>query len=216
MDYRCKSDWLKANRKATIRSLSLRGLVSGVGVNDADYMTTTKIDGLSVRCPAYSAWKCMLNRCYSEKSIATHPTYSGVKVCSEWLMFECFRAWWLLNFVDGWEIDKDIIGNGDLYSSESCIFVPSWLNSFTLDCGSARGEFPIGACFDTSSGSFVSRCMNPKTGSSDYLGRFSNPIDAHNAWLSRKLLHASDMKNEMDEIDLRIYDRVVAMILSSK
>ncbi len=41
---------------ATKRSLSMRKLVSGVGINDAWYLTSDNTNGKAIRCPYYSVW----------------------------------------------------------------------------------------------------------------------------------------------------------------
>ena len=73
-------------------------LVSGVGINDADYEVQkyTVVSGKRKRiwiCPYYITWTHMLQRCYSEKSQLKHPTYKGCTVCDEWLIFSNFKTW---------------------------------------------------------------------------------------------------------------------------
>lgn len=191
------------------------GLVCGVGVNDADYVVEQIINGRRVRCPAYGSWRNMLERCYSEKIHHRSPTYAGVKVCDEWLSFMAFRKWWVENHVDGWQLDKDLLSDNRIYSPEACIFVPSWINHFTVDCGAARGEWPIGVCFDRRRRKFESRCRHP-LGKREYLGHFSTPDEAHAAWLTRKLEIANELKHLMDDIDARIFPRVIEIISRSK
>jgi len=58
-------------------SSSKRGLLFGVGVNDADYRVKPKIDGKLVCCPAYHSWKLMLLRAYCAKYHERQPTYSN-------------------------------------------------------------------------------------------------------------------------------------------
>lgn len=190
-------------------------LVYGVGVNDADYVAAPTINGRRVRCPAYRSWKNMLERCYSEKYHNMRPTYIGVKVCDEWLSFMAFRKWWVENHVDGWQLDKDLLSDNRIYSPEACIFVPSWLNTFTTDCGAARGEWPIGVCFHRGIRKFESKCRHPFC-KKEYLGYFSTPEAAHAAWLARKLEIASELKHLMDDIDARIFPLVIEIISRSK
>ena len=132
--------WLDENTELSRRSESQRCLVYGVGVNDAPYCTQPRIDGKQVRCPAYSAWTNILKRAYSAKFHASRPTYSDVKVCDGWRSFSNFRSWWLDHHVDEFALDKDLLSDAGIYSPETCIFVPAWLNSFTADCGASRGE----------------------------------------------------------------------------
>ena len=208
--------WLELNTILNGISRSQRGLVYGIGVNDAPYQTGPRIYGNQVVCPAYGAWKNMLKRAYSENYLVKHQTYSGVKVCDEWHMFSAFRIWWLQNHVDGCNIDKDLLGDSRVYSPEASLFVPTWLNTFTVDSGAIRGEHPIGVNFNIRSGKFVSKCRNPISRKREYLGHFTTPEEAHLAWLNRKLELALELKPRMDEIDLRIYPRVIEIINNAK
>ena len=203
----------KQNNNAARRKVER--LVYGIGVNDADYVVRSTINGRRVKCPAYMSWGNMLKRCYSEKYHHGHPTYIGVKVCDEWLSFMAFRKWWIENQVDGWHLDKDVLSDDSIYSPETCIFLPVWLNSFTIDSGAARGEWPIGVSFGRRRGEFESRCRHP-FGKNEFLGYFSTPDEAHAAWLARKLEIAHELKHLMDDIDARIFPRVIEIISRSK
>lgn len=191
------------------------GLVYGVGVNDFIGKVSETRSGKQKFYPFYLVWNGMLRRCYSNEYQEKYPTYAGVKVCDEWLSLSAFKVWFDLNFVDGWQIDKDLIVKGDVYSPESCVFVPQWLNSFTIDSGASRGDFPIGVSLEKRTGMFRSSCRNG-LGKQEFLGYFSCPEAAHNAWRDRKLEVAEDFKREMDDIDPRIYPRVVEIINSAR
>lgn len=191
-------------------------LVHGFGVNDANYVVGRLVGGKSVMCKAYDTWKELIRRCHSEKHQKKHPTYIGVTVCEEWRSFMAFREWWTENHVDGWQIDKDLLTDNNQYSPDSCIYVPAWLNSFTIGCDAARGGCPIGVDYHKASGSFRSRCRNPVSGRREEITGFKTPEAAHLAWRARKLEYAAQMKNEMDAIDERIYPRVVEIINRAK
>lgn len=208
--------WLEENAELSRRSESQRGLVRGVGINDATYCVATGIDGKKVVCPCYAAWSNMLERAYGAKYHAEYPTYSGVVVCDEWHSFMAFRKWWINHHVDCFALDKDILSDDGVYSPATCLFVPSWLNSFTTDCGSARGEWPIGVCLDKKSGKFRAKCCNPITKKQESLGYFCAPEEANLAWMARKLELASELKSSMDEINQRIYRRVVEIIMRAR
>lgn len=210
-----KTIWLERNHPAGCIG-SPRELVRGVGVNDAPYCTQPRIYGKQVRCPAYRAWTSILTRAYSAKFHVKCPTYMGVEICDEWKNFCAFRTWWIENQVDGWQIDKDLMSDSREYSPETSIFVPAWLNSFTLDSGSARGVYQIGVCFHKQSGRFVAGCCNPMSKKREHLGYFTTPEAAHLAWRARKLELALELKPKMDEIDLRIYPIVIEIINSAK
>ena len=209
--------WLEANCKVNWIGRS-NSLVRGVGVNDSPYRIKPAIDGKQVSCPAYEAWRGMFKRAYSNKYHAKQPTYSGVTVCEDWHSFMSFRHWWLESQVDGWELDKDILYDDVVYSPETCIFVPSWLNLFTIDSGSSRGELPIGVDFHKQAGKYRAQCGHPLAGGRGRLslGLFTTPEAAHLAWRTRKLELALELKPKMDEIDQRIYQRVCEIISNAK
>lgn len=186
-------------------------LIYGVGINDADYAVNPKVNGKRFMCPAYMAWTNMLQRACSPKFHARWPTYVGVKVAEEWKSFMAFRAWWVQHHIDGYHLDKDLIGTAKLYSPDMCIYVPGWINTFINDCGSARGEWPIGVHYHRQTGKYRARCCHP-FGKMEHLGLFDRPDHAHDAWRSRKLEIATELKPVMDEIDERIYPRVIEII----
>lgn len=167
-------------------------LLYGVGINDANYLISSGevVDGKWKelgRCPYYAAWKGMLMRCYSDKYREKHPTYSGCKVCPGWLIFTNFREWMEKQDWMGKQLDKDLLIAGNkIYSPETCVFVSSELNHFLMDGASRRGKYPIGSCFHSTRGKFMSNCRNPFTGKNEYLGLFKTADEAHKAWKARK------------------------------
>lgn len=73
---------------------------------------------------AYLVWRSMIYRCYSECSLKTHPSYSGCSVDDRWHDFSNFLQWFNDNYIDGYELDKDIKVKGNkVYSPETCMFV---------------------------------------------------------------------------------------------
>jgi hypothetical protein len=85
------------------------------------------------------------------------------------------------------ELDKDLlkVGNKE-YNPENCVFVTKIVNTFLIDCGKARGEFPLGVTFNKKDMKFRASCRNPFTGKQEYLGSFDDPIKAHLVWKKRK------------------------------
>ena len=207
--------WLEENCRVNSMGRP-RGLVQAVGVNDAPYRVQPVIGGKKVKCPAYGAWKDMLARAYSQSYHARRQTYSGVTVCDKWHSLMSFRLWWIENQVDGYEIDKDILSDSREYSPEASLFVPGWLNLFITDHGAARGAHQIGVHYNKGKGRFVAQCCNPTSRKQEHIGYFDTPEAAHLAWRARKLELALELKPRMDEIDLRIYPRVVEIINSAK
>lgn len=184
-------------------------MLYGFGINDADYVTFPTVNGVRVKCKAFQAWQNMLARAYSKSYHSRYPTYIGVTVCDEWRSFMKFREWWLTNHVDGWELDKDLLSDGGIYSPKSCIYIPRWLNGFLCGADAARGGLPIGVRYEDSRGLFRSECSHPITGRKIFIGRFTCQDKAHQAWLSKKISIANELKEAMNSIDARIYDAVV-------
>src|SRR5574343_465145 len=207
------SEYIKDNFPVDSRSISLRKLVYDVGINDANYVTNPTIANKKVTCPAYKIWNHMLLRAYSQKYHDKKPTYTGVNVCNDWIIFSNFREWFIENHVDNCQLDKDLLVTGNkTYSPETCIFVPQWLNCFITNAGAARGKHLIGVYWGEHVMKFIARCSNPITKKQEHLGCFESETEGHIAWLSRKLEIALELKPEMDEIDLRIYPNVVEII----
>ena len=174
-----------------------RKLVFGVGINDADYAVTEwgtiEVGGVRKQklvwyCPYYRAWVGMLKRCYSAKFQETHTTYKGCSVSEEWLTFSVFKSWMEKQDWEGMQLDKDLLLEGNkVYSAETCVFVSSSVNSFTTDCGASRGEYLIGVNRSEGVNKFRSQCRNPFNKKKEHLGLFLNELEAHQAWLERKL-----------------------------
>ena len=77
----------------------------------------------STHTRAYSVWSNMIRRCYCSKQQAIQPRYVGCTVSREWHCFQDFTNWFCANYIEGYQLDKDIIGTGKEYSPSNCIFV---------------------------------------------------------------------------------------------
>lgn len=105
--------------------MTIRGkkLIAGVGVNDSPVPTSRKINGKMIHNKDYNLWMNMINRCYRNTG-----HYANVTVCDDWLIFSNFRSWYEKHGVYGWSLDKDLRGDGTLYSPETCTMLPEWMN----------------------------------------------------------------------------------------
>ena len=163
--------------KATKRSISLRKLVYGVGVNDADYMVNVSTDIKTLHCPFYERWKQMLRRCYSEKYQAKQPTYIGCSVCDDWLAFSNFKVWMIDQDWVGKHLDKDILVQGNkVYSPLTCVFVSQSVNNILSENKLTRGGTRQGVCFHKPMGKFLAK-INIH-GKKTHIGYFSSEEDA--------------------------------------
>lgn len=87
--------------------------------------------------PLFTVWRCMINRCYD----VNHKGYKyygakGVRVCKKWKNNpNVFVKWAEENgWKKGLQLDKDIKGNGKLYSPRTCIFVTHYVNLMNRSC----------------------------------------------------------------------------------
>ena len=121
----------------------------------------------------YAVWASMMQRCYDMKFQEKRPTYKGCSVDPQWHNFQEFAEWcqWQKGFgLKGWELDKDILGEGNLYSPETCCFVPTEINSFNGFKGAVRGLTEVSKTKYT-----VSLTLR---GCRTYLGTYSSYEDA--------------------------------------
>lgn len=93
--------------------------------------------------PLYSVWHDMINRCYNTKN-KRYCAYNDVTVCDRWLVFENFYH--DAQYIDGYDsikiangsvvLDKDIKQRNHkkkIYSSETCLWVPKYINNEIQD-----------------------------------------------------------------------------------
>lgn len=86
----------------------------GIGKHKSDSIAGTK-------------WRDMLERVYHNIPNA----YQGITVNENWHCFQKFADWFELNYIEGYELDKDLKLYGNkTYCENSCIFVPRKLNVF--------------------------------------------------------------------------------------
>lgn len=163
-------------------------LVCGVGINDADYKLSRYENGERVwRCPFYSRWSHMINRCYGQKYLQERPSYIGCMVCEEWLTFSNFKAWMEQQDWQGKELDKDILLKGNrIYSPEVCVFVDRCVNSFILDGGRVGENSRVGASWHKKTEKFRAYGWDVTTQSRKWIGAYTTESESHRAWLDFK------------------------------
>lgn len=173
-----------------------KGWIHGIGFMDIEGYVSQKfeiIDGKRKMvwiCPVYRAWKGMFDRCYHEKYHSRH-TYEGCSVCDEWKLFSNFLNWTLTQDWEGKSLDKDLLVEGNkVYSPDTCLYVHQKINSFIIDATSARGKYMLGVYWNKPRSKFMAQCNDPFTGEREYLGLFTDELEAHLAWKARKHQHA--------------------------
>ena len=154
-------------------------LIYSRGVNDADYFVKPVINGVREYCPYYKRWTSMFQRCYSTNYQKRAYTYKGCEVCKEWWSFMAFRLWMMKQDWRGdKDLDKDFIGDGKVYSPETCRFIPRWLNKLFTLRENDRGPWPLGVM--KGKGRYVS-CLTSVHG--NITSRHATALEAHHAYL---------------------------------
>ena len=163
------------------KSIAKQKTIYGVGINDADYYTQFTVEGKKMKCPYYSVWKRMLERCYSAKSQKNKPTYIGCSVDEKWLTFSNFSQWMKTQDWKNKHLDKDILIKGNkVYSSAGCLFVTKAINSLLITSKASRGDSPIGVNYHKLAGKYEAKLSI--NGKKKYLGLFDSKEAAHEAY----------------------------------
>lgn len=124
---------------------SKRGLIKGIGVNDAPYQTTYKVNGITYVCPYFSRWVWMFTRSYCPHWLKKHPTYIGCYVAPVWHSFMAFRSWMINQDWKGKQLDKDLLSfDSKRYSPDTCLFVTPQINSLFCTGSFLPNELPMG------------------------------------------------------------------------
>ncbi|HBO2532553.1 hypothetical protein [Pseudomonas aeruginosa] len=189
-----------------------KGLIRGVGRNDADYNVYRLINGERYMCPFYSRWKGMLERCYG-KRYEHSSAYVDCKVDERWLSFMAFREWMQERPWKGNHLDKDLLRPGDkMYSPDTSVFIPAWLNNLLHDGhGSFRG-LPTGVSIMRNKDRPYMVRIWTMEGRRAFLGSYATADDAHAAWKeakSRVVLEAVDRYRLTEQHDERVCDALI-------
>ncbi len=182
--------------------------VAGVGINDSDYRVVINIkdeNGNRIgvkKCPYYVIWVAIIKRCYG-RNCKGHPSYQSyqskkVTVCEEWHRFSNFLSWAKQQpniTKKGYSVDKDLLHyftenhfEGKTYSPDTCVVIPSFINNFIKSSKGSRGDYPLGVTkLNKKNCPDPYRVMVSDNGKLVYLGRYSTPYKAHEAWRDAKI-----------------------------
>jgi len=125
-------------------------------------------------------WKHIKYRCevggrYQQK----RPTYKGCTMSENFKDFQFFANWHTTQVgygLEGYDIDKDILGNGKkVYSEGVCVLVPNALNKFLVASDAKRGAWPQGVHLHKDGKFMVQAGVN---GVQSYFGLYDTPQQA--------------------------------------
>jgi hypothetical protein len=101
--------------------------VYGVGyIGDGPY--ASYLNGKVTK--VYCIWHTILQRCYCFMYQENSPTYKDCTVIEEWHNFQNFAKWFEENYIEGYQIDKDVKVEGNkVYGPDTCMFVTPQKNT---------------------------------------------------------------------------------------
>ena len=183
--------------------------VYGVGVVGTKY----PISEGGVLTKEYKLWQNMLERCYSATYQKKQPTYKDCKCSENFKSFEYFYEWChkQIGFSNqGWQLDKDLLVKGNkVYSENSCVFIPSEINTVLIKSTASRGEYLIGVSWHKTKKAFIAQVGKSK-GKSEYLGSFNTELEAFNAYKKAKESFVKEQAEKWkDKIDERAYNALM-------
>lgn len=162
---------------------------------------------------SYVCWKDMLQRCYSAKFQEKRPTYKGCCVCADWLYYPNFKKWYDENYYEinnkTSQLDKDILVKGNkVYSPDTCVFVPQFINSLFTKRQNGRGDFPVGVCYHKRDKKYQASLSVFKDGKATvkHLGSFDTVNEAFEVYKKAKEDYIKEVADEYkDKIPVELY-----------
>ena len=135
----------------------------------------------------YHVWSGMLTRCYGYSKPNHWKTYrENTEVSNEFLDFQKFSAWFDENYIEGWDLDKDVLSSlrgVNVYSRETCVFLPPRLNKCLIGQPKINKDLPVGVT-EVNTGGYVTRLSLGDV--RKYLGYFDCPKAAFSTYKKAK------------------------------
>lgn len=202
--------------------------IVGVGyLGDGKYNEAPKKPKGSYLRIIYNTWMRMISRCYNPNEMERdkYKRYVDVFVAEEWHNFQNFAEWattykhlFEFGYQEGErisvELDKDLLGDGTLYSPDTCCIIPQEINTaITSPLKDKASKLPYGV-----------NVIRPKTpaaktgyavrthinGERQYLGYYECPDEAHEVYAKAKKKEIIDKANKyVDILDKRVYDALI-------
>ena len=159
---------------------------------------------------SYLCWKSMLRRCLSDKFKNTHKTYSDCVVSNDWLLYSTFKTWYDKKYIDGYQLDKDVICVGNkIYSEHTCCFLPPELNSL-IQSHTTKNDGYTGVTYYPKNRKLVCRVSSSLLDKKRCVGLFDTKEEA---WEQYKNVKSSRIKEAAlkykDIIDERAFNNLI-------
>ena len=164
------------------------------------------------RIRAFISWKNMIRRIYNGYGRFAK-CYENCVICEEWLDYGVFKNWYENQRGCGlkYELDKDLLGNGKLYSPETCCLLPRELNRMISDRKTKNRELPTGV---KRSGKrfFAQALIGTAEKTYIYLGNFDTQEEASNAYKAfrkKRIAETAQVYYDNGELDERAYNALI-------
>lgn len=176
-------------------------MIFGVAIND-----------LSFKDDSYTVWHSMIRRCYSKVYQEKKPTYKKCSVSKKWLLHSNFNKWFRSEFVIGWQLDKDLLGDSTMYSEETCCFLPAELNSLIVVKDKNDG-LPSGVYFKRSHGKYVAQLSDYSLASRGS-GHLCISDDVEHCFITYKSAKEAKVKHLAEKYKGQLSQRVYSTLLN--
>lgn len=188
-------------------------LVKGIGFNDRK--SPVSVGGRHTK--EYALWNSVLHRC-TEKFWLDRPTYKGTTCSENFKSYSFFYKWCQTQIGFGnkdengrsWHLDKDILLKGNnIYSDDTCVFVPARINTLLIKCDASRGDWPVGVFWDKKRGMFKAQSRDGNS-KKKHLGCFKTLEESFKAYKTFKEAVIKEVANEYkDQLDPRAYQALL-------
>lgn len=175
-------------------------MVFGVGIND-----------LTCDVASYQCWHSMLRRGYSSVYKAAKPTYANTRVHADWHRLSTFHEWWLANAVTDWQLDKDLLGDGNMYSAEYCTFLPNEINT-ALQVDRDTNGLPPGVSYKSKNKKYVAQLSMNIDGKrlSKHLGLSTDPLVCFQYYKTAKEQYIKELaERHRSKLDTKAYSALM-------
>jgi hypothetical protein len=149
----------------------------------------------------YSIWRGMLQRCYYQYK-DFNVSYKDVVVCQEWHNFQNFAEWFEENYIDGWQLDKDLLSTGyKVYSPITCCFIPQEINCLIKEQKKTAGTVRVKDRYKSQIG---------KNKVHNHIGSFDSLEDANKAYKEEKKKYILNIAEQYkDKININVYNKLI-------
>lgn len=184
--------------------------VCGVGYL-GEYSTLDK-DGNTTK--EYTAWRCMLERCYGTKELEA---YKYCIVSEEFHNASCFKDWYNKQVGahrEDFHIDKDILSSDcKIYVEDTCVLVPQEVNSFFVKHNNnkkVKSNLPTGVMYNPKHTSRPFTAMYSGHGGEKHMSYHDNEWSAFLAYKQAKESRAKELAEKWrGQIDNRVYEKLI-------